>query len=86
MEASILETPVSNKARGLVVGAHQTVDKIADAASYAAETLAEKRERLNKAGTDLWEGSRRYVNDNPAISLGVAVAAGFLLRHLIRTR
>ena len=86
MEASTLETPVVNKPRGLVVGAHEAVDKIADAASQAAETLAEKRARLREAGTGLWTDSRRYVNENPGIALGIAAAAGFLLRHLIRPR
>jgi ElaB/YqjD/DUF883 family membrane-anchored ribosome-binding protein len=29
---------------------------------------------------------RSYVGDNPVVALGVAIAAGVLLRHLVRPR
>ena len=86
MEAMNPVPPSASTPRNLVAGAHQAVDRIAGAASQAAETLSEKRARLSRASRDLAQGCRSYVNENPAATVGVAIAAGFLLRHLIRTR
>jgi ElaB/YqjD/DUF883 family membrane-anchored ribosome-binding protein len=70
----------------LASGAHQTVDKIAGAATQAAETLDLKSEQLKDAQTRLTENCREYVRDNPLTSLGIAVAAGFLLSRLLGSR
>lgn len=86
MDASTDVMSSTNNPRRLVAGAHQAVDRIADAANHAAETISEKRLRLAKVRADMLESCRVCVVDNPAISLGVAAAAGFLLRHLIRPR
>ena len=71
---------------GLTATAHQTVDRIADAANRTAEGLARRKERLDVGRAELLANCRSYINENPGMSLGVAVAAGFLLRHLIRPR
>ena len=67
-------------------GAHQTVEKIAGAATQAAETLDLKSEQLMDAQARLTETCRSYVRDNPVASLGIAVAAGFLLSRLLGPR
>ncbi|HLO64042.1 MAG TPA: hypothetical protein VK165_13870 [Azonexus sp.] len=77
---------IPESAGGLTATAHQTVDRIADAACRTAEGLARQKERLNAGGSAVLANCRTYVNENPGMSLGVAVAAGFLLRHLIRPR
>ena len=66
--------------------AHDTVDKIANAAHQAEEAVAEKGEQLKCAEKELVENCRSYVRDNPITSLGIAVAAGFLLSRLISGR
>ena len=66
--------------------AHAAYDKIADATSQAAETLGEKGEQLKKAEQKLIEDCRVYVRDNPITSVGIAVAAGFLLSRLLSRR
>ncbi|MGE5469604.1 MAG: DUF883 domain-containing protein [Bacteroidota bacterium] len=86
MEASSPLSAVEGSSRNLVSGAHQAVDKLADVASSAAETLAEKRARLDGIRASLTAGCRTYVNENPVATVAVAVAAGFLLRHLFRFR
>ena len=63
-------------------GAHQAVDKLAGAASQAAETLGVKGEQLKNAQARAAEQCRGYVRDHPAASLGIALAAGFLLSRL----
>ena len=67
-------------------GAHQTVDKLAGAAGQAAETLGVKGEQLKDAQMRAMEQCRGYVRDNPIASLGIALAAGFLLSRLLSWR
>lgn len=66
--------------------AHEAVDKIASATSQAAETLGEKGEQLKNAEKQLMENCCSYVSNNPITSLGIAVAAGFLLSRLLSGR
>lgn len=70
----------------LATGAHQAVDKIAGAATQAAATLDLKSEQIMDAQSRLTETCRDYVRDNPVTSLGIAVAAGFLLSRLLSSR
>lgn len=66
--------------------AHEAVDKIANATNQAAEALGEKGEQLKNAEQQLMESCRGYVKDNPITSLGIAVAAGFLLSRVLSGR
>jgi ElaB/YqjD/DUF883 family membrane-anchored ribosome-binding protein len=66
--------------------AHEAVDKIANATNQAAEALGEKGEQLKNAEQQLMESCRAYVQDNPITSLGIAVAAGFLLSRVLSGR
>ena len=66
--------------------AHEAYDKIADATSQAAEALGEKGEQLKNAEQQLIEDCRVYVRDNPITSVGIAVAAGFLLSRVVSGR
>ena len=81
---------VSDAARPMVdrfaSGAHQAVDKIASAAGQAAETLGVKGEQLKKIQAQAMEQCRGYVRENPVTSLGIAIAAGFLLSRLLSSR
>ena len=64
-------------------GAHQALDKIADAAGQAADTLGVKGEQLKDAQMRAMEQCRGYVRESPLASLGIAIAAGFLLSRLL---
>lgn len=66
--------------------AHEAVDKIAGAANQAGEAISEKGEQLKNAEKQVVENCRSYVRDNPITSLGIAVAAGFLLSRLLSGR
>ena len=66
--------------------AHEAVDKIAIVSNQAAEALGEKGEQLKNAEQQLMESCRGYVQDNPITSLGIAVAAGFLLSRVLSGR
>ena len=66
--------------------ANEAVDKVASATNEAAETLGKKGEQLKKAEQQLIEDCRVYVRDNPITSVGIAVAAGFLLSRMVSGR
>ncbi len=74
-------------------GAHQAIDRAASAASTAAErigeraeALAEKRDELLELPGDWIEGARDYVREHPLASLGIALAAGYVLSMLMRSK
>lgn len=81
---------VSDAARPMVdritSGAHQTVDKIASVATQAADTLGVKGEQLKNFQAQALEQCRGYVRENPVASLGIAIAAGYLLSRLLSSR
>lgn len=66
--------------------AHQAVDKMAYAANQAAGTLDEKSKRIKETQAELADSFVHYVKEHPGVSLGIALASGFLIRHLISLR
>ncbi|MGM0429207.1 MAG: DUF883 family protein [Pseudomonadota bacterium] len=66
--------------------AHDTIDKVADAAKHASDSLGEKGHDL-KVTQEKWLATATdYVKDNPIKSLGIAVASGYLLSRVFRDR
>jgi ElaB/YqjD/DUF883 family membrane-anchored ribosome-binding protein len=65
---------------------HDTGEKIASASSYAAEALGEKGEKLKNVEQELADCCHSYIRDNPITSLGIAVAAGFVLSRMLSGR
>ena len=63
---------------------HQTVDKVADVAEPTAAWLKTKGENLASARRNAVADARVFVSTNPWQSLGVAIAAGFLIGRLAR--
>jgi len=60
--------------------AHETVDKIAGAAK---EAFGETGEHLSDAEKKMINDFRDFIHDNPITSVGIAVAAGFVLSRLL---
>lgn len=81
---------VSDAARPAVdrvaAGAHRMVDKVAGAAGQAAQTLGVKGDQLKDFQARALDQTRQYVRENPVTSLGIALAAGYLLSLLLRSR
>lgn len=63
---------------------HQTADKFAESAIPTADWLSAKGETLAASGRSAVTDARLYVTANPWQSLGVTLAAGFLLGRLAR--
>ena len=89
-EAHDVIDKVSDAARPVVdriaSRAHQAVDRIASAAGQAAESLGVKGEQLKNTQVRAMEQCRGYIRDKPVTALGIAIAAGFLLSRLWRSR
>jgi ElaB/YqjD/DUF883 family membrane-anchored ribosome-binding protein len=73
--------------------AHQAVDRAAGAANSVAErlgehvdTLAEKRDELMELPETWMESAREYVRENPFAAVGIAVAAGYLIHMITRSK
>ena len=70
----------------LLTGAHQAVDKLSGLASVAADTMSEKSVQLKEAHAKLMANGRTQVREKPAVAVGIAVAAGFILGRIMRSR
>ncbi len=70
----------------LLTGAHTAVDKLSGLAAVAADTVNEKSVQLKEAHAKLMANGRTQVREKPAMAVGIAVAAGFILGRLLRSR
>ena len=66
-------------------GVHDTVDRLAGAASRATESLGEGGERFAETKERVMAQTRTYVQTHPVATIGIAVAAGFLLSRILRS-
>ena len=64
--------------------AHGAVDQVADAAAPAAQWLEEQGETLTNSGERLVDSTRQYIAAHPLQSLGMALAAGYLISRITR--
>lgn len=64
--------------------AHRTVDQTVTGVTPAAEWLDEQVMALNATQKKLVSSTRDYVAANPLVSLGTAIAAGFLISRILR--
>ena len=66
--------------------AHRAVDRMAGMANQAADTLSTQGEKLKDVQAKALANSRTYVRDHPIASLGMAVAAGYLISRMFSSR
>jgi ElaB/YqjD/DUF883 family membrane-anchored ribosome-binding protein len=65
----------------LASGAHETVGQFAE----VAESIGSKGEQLLAIQRRMIEGTRGYVRENPLLTLGIAVAASWLVGRIFGT-
>lgn len=64
--------------------AHQAVDRVAQGADSALQSLRGNSQAWKETGDQSLERVQEYVREKPLMALGMAVAAGFLLSRLVR--
>ncbi len=74
---------ITDKAANL---AHEAGDQIANASNQLTETFTEKSKQIQKAEQCLVKNCSSYIRDKPITSIGIAVAAGFLLSRVLSGR
>jgi ElaB/YqjD/DUF883 family membrane-anchored ribosome-binding protein len=72
--------------KNLVVGAHDTVDRLSSVASNAADRLEATGHQLKVAQSRATESCRTFVQEQPLTSLGIALASGLVLGLALRSR
>lgn len=70
----------------LLSGAHQAVDRLSGFAVVAADTVSEKSVQLKETHAKLMANGRSQVRQKPAAAVGIAIAVGYLLGRLMRSR
>ncbi len=70
----------------MAAGAHQAVDRAAGAASQTADALDAKTVQLKDVQARLIETAGQYMRERPLVTIGIAVASGYLLSSLLRRR
>ena len=68
----------------LATSAHQAVDSTASAMAGVSSTVITKGTQLRETQVRLTESCRASIRDQPLVSVGLAVTAGFLLSLLVR--
>jgi ElaB/YqjD/DUF883 family membrane-anchored ribosome-binding protein len=67
----------------LASSAHRTVDKLSDKAHQARTMLTDKYGQIRGTQEKWTDDARLRVRENPMAAIGIALAAGFLLRRLL---
>jgi ElaB/YqjD/DUF883 family membrane-anchored ribosome-binding protein len=70
----------------VATGAHEAVDKVAGAANAAAKVMEEKGGQLKAVQDRYLDQCRQSVRDNPLAAIGIALAAGLVISHLLSRR
>jgi ElaB/YqjD/DUF883 family membrane-anchored ribosome-binding protein len=72
---------ILNKA---TIRAHGAVDQVAEAAAPAVQWLEDEADTLASGREKFLETTSKYIAAHPLQSLGLAIAAGYLLSRLTR--
>ncbi len=67
-------------------GAREATDKVLSSATKAAEAVGEQARKLKDGQIHLGESCRAHLREKPLSSLGIAVAAGFVLALLLKRK
>lgn len=66
--------------------AQQTVDRVTEAASHAAQRLSAHSDELWALQNRAMESTRSYVRTHPIAAIGIAIAIGLILSRLTSRR
>lgn len=70
----------------IATGAHEAVDWAADATNHASDSLGDTGHEMKEFQEKWLLKAREYVQENPVTSLGMALAGGYFLSRIVRSR
>lgn len=70
----------------LAAGAHEAVNWAADATNNASDNLSDTGHEMKDMQERWLARTRDYVQENPVTSVGIALASGYLLSRILRSR
>ena len=70
----------------IAAGAHEAVDWAAGTASNATDSLSDTGHEMKVMQEKWLANAREYVQENPATSLGIALASGYFISRILRAR
>lgn len=73
------------KVDAIAAGAHEAVDWAADATNHATDSLGDTGHEMKEMQEKWLAKARDYVQENPATSVGIAIAGGYLLSRILRS-
>lgn len=79
--AAVGGTPLSHQ---VGTKAHGVVDRLSDGAHHMVDSLESAAETMEPKGRRWLSSTQGYVRAHPFRSLGIAMVAGALVRHLVR--
>lgn len=74
------------KVDAAAAGAHEAVNWAADAANNATDSLSNTGHEMKETQEKWLAKAREYVQENPATSVGIALAGGYFLSRILRSR
>jgi ElaB/YqjD/DUF883 family membrane-anchored ribosome-binding protein len=70
----------------LASSAHRAVNSADEAANHATDALARAGNKAGVKGEELFAAGTGYMREHPLLTIGAAVATGYLLSRLLATR
>ncbi len=67
-------------------GAHHAVNNADQAANKAADAMAKAGNKAGAKGEEIYATGTGFMREHPAITIGMAVTAGYVLSRLLATR
>ncbi len=86
MKTNSNERVVHEKVDAAAARAHKAVDWAADTTNNATDSLSEAGHEIKETQERWLAITREYIQENPATAVGIAVASGYLLSRILRTR
>lgn len=84
MKTTQYDSTVGEAISKATAGARHAADKTARMTQHAKHSLKDTRQQIKEAEQKWIHASDRYAHRNPWVVVGVAFAAGFAVRSLIR--
>lgn len=85
MKTNTKDHSVHPRVDAIAAGAHEAVEWVADTTNHATDSLGDTSHEMKDIQEKWLAKARGYVQNNPATSVGIAAAGGYLLNRILRS-